>query len=102
MSAEREIMTPQQVAEYLQLPPETVYRYIREGKLVASKLGRRYRVSRRNVELFLLATSNVGDAELRSFTEREIARWLEEDRIDEGTRATGERLLDGLTQRLPV
>jgi excisionase family DNA binding protein len=40
----REIMTPPQVAEYLQLTPETVYRYIREGKLVASRLGRQYRV----------------------------------------------------------
>lgn len=98
MPAAEEIMTPQQVAEYLQLTPETVYRYIREGKLVASRLGRQYRVPRRNVELFLLATSTAGDAKLRSFSRSQVREWLEEDEITEETRAMGERLLGALPQ----
>lgn len=53
----KEIMTPEQVAEYLQLDPTTVYRYIRQGKLVASKLGRNYRIPKANVDLFLQAAS---------------------------------------------
>ena len=57
MEAVKEIMTPEQVADYLQLNKDTVYRYIREGKLVASRLGRSYRVTKSNVDLFLLATS---------------------------------------------
>lgn len=57
MAALKEIMTPEQVADYLQLSKDTVYRYIREGKLIASRLGRNYRVPRENVDLFLLATS---------------------------------------------
>jgi len=57
MEAVKEIMTPEQVAAYLQLSKDTVYRYIREGKLTASRLGRNYRVPRENVDLFLLATS---------------------------------------------
>jgi len=57
MEALKEIMTPEQVADYLQLNKDTVYRYIREGKLAASKLGRNYRIPRENVDLFLLATS---------------------------------------------
>jgi excisionase family DNA binding protein len=57
MEAVKEIMTPEQVADYLQISKETVYRYIREGKLTASRLGRNYRVPRENVDLFLLATS---------------------------------------------
>ena len=57
MEAVKEIMTPEQVADYLQLSKETVYRYIREGKLTASRLGRNYRVPREYVDLFLLATS---------------------------------------------
>ena len=57
METVKEIMTPEQVADYLQLNKDTVYRYIREGKLVASKLGRNYRIPRANVDLFLLATS---------------------------------------------
>ncbi len=57
MKTVKEIMTPEQVADYLQLNKETVYRYIREGKLAASRLGRSYRIQRVNVDLFLLATS---------------------------------------------
>ncbi len=57
MEAVKEIMTPEQVADYLQLNKETVYRYIREGKLIASRLGRSYRIPKANVDLFLLATS---------------------------------------------
>ena len=44
MAMLREIMTPEQVADYLQLNKDTVYRYIREGKIAASRLGRSYRV----------------------------------------------------------
>ena len=57
MEAVKEIMTPEQVADYLQISKETVYRYIREGKLTASRLGRNYRVPKENVDLFLLVTS---------------------------------------------
>ena len=98
MSAMREIMTPPQVAEYLQLTPETVYRYIREGKLVASRLGRQYRISRESVEMLLAATSTAGSAGLRSFTAEEVAAWLEEDQIDQATKASGEQLLAALAQ----
>jgi len=98
MSAMREIMTPPQVAEYLQLTPETVYRYIREGKLVASRLGRQYRIPRESVEMLLEATSTAGNARLRSFTSEEVAAWLEEDQIDQATKATAEKLLAVLQQ----
>ncbi|MCL0076848.1 excisionase family DNA-binding protein [Dehalococcoidia bacterium] len=57
MEAIKEIMTPEQVADYLQLSKDTIYRYIREGKLTASRLGRDYRIPKENIDLFLLATS---------------------------------------------
>lgn len=57
MEAVKEVMTPEQVADYLQLNKDTVYRYIREGKLAASRLGRNYRIPKENVGLLLLATS---------------------------------------------
>ena len=69
MKAVKEIMTPEQVADYLQLNKETVYRYIREGKLGASRLGRSYRIPRANVDLFLLATST-SQADWRALTDR--------------------------------
>jgi excisionase family DNA binding protein len=96
MSSMPEVLSPQQVAEYLQLTPDTVYRYIREGKLVASRLGRQYRILRRNVDAFLLATSTAGDAPLRRFSPSEMEAWLAEDEISEETREIGKRLLDSL------
>jgi excisionase family DNA binding protein len=46
MDRVRDVMTPEQAADYLQVNRETVYRYIREGRLVASMLGRAYRIPR--------------------------------------------------------
>jgi len=96
MSAKREVMTPQQVAEYLQLTPDTVYRYIREGKLVASRFGRQYRITKRNIDLFLLATSTAQEAKRRYFTSEEIEEWVREDQVDESARMIAERLMDSL------
>ena len=90
-------MIPQQVAERLQPTTATIYRYIREGKLVASRFGPQYRITRRNVDLLLLTTSAVGGAALRAFGPRQIAEWLAEDTLDEETPADGRRLLDALT-----
>jgi excisionase family DNA binding protein len=96
MPLTRDVLTPQEVAEYLQLTPDTVYRYIREGRLVASKLGRQYRVPKENVELFLLATSVAGDARMRTFSRQQVMEWLEDDRIDEETRSIGQEFLEAL------
>ena len=59
MAELRDVMTPKQVAEYLQMHPMTIYRYISEGKLAAAKVGGRYRIKRQAVEE-LLAETNVG------------------------------------------
>jgi excisionase family DNA binding protein len=96
VSLTKDVLTPQEVAEYLQITPDTVYRYIREGKLVASKLGRHYRIPKENIELFLLVTSTAGGARLRTFSQEEIAEWLQEDEIAEDTRSVGETLLNDL------
>ncbi len=53
----REIMTPEQVAEYLQLTTDTVYRLIRNRKLAASQIGRTYRIPKEDLDAFLLANS---------------------------------------------
>jgi len=77
----REIMTPEQVAEYLQINTATVYRLIREKQLAASKIGRAYRIPREDVETFLLSRStrrDVRDALVRRVAEigeRNAARY---------------------------
>lgn len=53
----REIMTPEQVAEYLQLNTDTVYRLIRQKQLAASQIGRTYRIPKEDLENFLLSHS---------------------------------------------
>ena len=83
MEPTREVLTPEQAAEYLQVNRETIYRYIRQGKLVASKLGRTYRVPKRNLELLLWATRTRDDINLRDYTDDEIAGFLAEDELDE-------------------
>lgn len=87
----REVMTPEQAAEYLQVNRETIYRYIREGKLVASKLGRAYRVPRRSLDLLLWATRTREDVTLREYTGDQIAQFLEDDRLDDDALTIVER-----------
>ncbi|MGD9894835.1 MAG: helix-turn-helix domain-containing protein [Dehalococcoidia bacterium] len=53
----REIMTPEQVADFLQVDKETVYRLIRRRQLAATKIGRTYRIPRQDLDAFLLANS---------------------------------------------
>jgi len=89
----REVMTPEQAADYLQVNRETVYRYIREGKLVASKLGRTYRLPKRSLDLLLWATRTREDITLREYTGAEIAGFLEADMLDEETQEIFSRFL---------
>ena len=73
-----EVMTPEQVAAYLQVNTATVYRYIRDRKLEASRLGRRYRITREAVERFLRAHSNA--PEVREALFRRVSRIAERNR----------------------
>lgn len=56
---ERELFTVEQAAEYLQIHKVTIYKYIRAGILPAAKLGKVYRIFRRDLE-GLLAASRAG------------------------------------------
>src|SRR3954471_18050932 len=91
-----DIMTPEQAAAYLQLNRETVYRYIREGKLVASKLGRNYRIPRTSLDLLLCATRTRSDVTLREYTSREIEEFLQADQLDEEAQQITDRMLNAV------
>jgi len=49
------VMTVAQVAAYLQLNRLTVYRYVREGRIPAARIGKIYRIFREDVDRFLEA-----------------------------------------------
>ncbi|OGD07654.1 hypothetical protein A2899_02830 [Candidatus Amesbacteria bacterium RIFCSPLOWO2_01_FULL_49_25] len=93
MEQKREIFTPEQAAEYLQVERETIYRYIRQGKLVASKLGRTYRIPRGSIDLLLWATRTREDITLREYTGREVAEFIRADELDEEAQEIAKRFL---------
>ncbi len=87
MERTRDIVTPEQAADYLQVNRETVYRYIRQGKLAASRLGRSYRISRRSLEFLLWTTRSRPDIPLRDYTSEEIEGFLRTDELDDEAQA---------------
>jgi len=87
-----DIMTPEQAAEYLQVSRETVYRYIRQGKLTASRLGRSYRVQKRNLDL-LLWENRTNQMPLRQYTSEEVEAFLRDDALDAEATEVAKRFL---------
>jgi len=53
MGATTELYTIQQIMSKIQMSDETIYRYIRRGKLKAIRVGGRWRVSREALDEFL-------------------------------------------------
>ncbi|MCC6643711.1 helix-turn-helix domain-containing protein [Candidatus Peregrinibacteria bacterium] len=47
------ILTPEQVAQILQVHQFTVLKFIKQGRLIASKIGRVYRIRESDLESFL-------------------------------------------------
>lgn len=88
---QREIFTPEQAADYLQVDKETIYRYIRQEKLVASKLGRKYRIPKGSIDLLLWATRTREDISLREYTGSQIGEFLREDEFDQEVQEIAKR-----------
>lgn len=57
----QELLTVDQAAAYLQLHRVTIYKYIRTGLLPAARLGKLYRIYRRDVEALLKTLSDNGN-----------------------------------------
>ena len=93
MAQNQEIFTPEQAAEYLQVDRETIYRYIRQGKLIASKLGRTYRIPKRSIDLLLWATRTREEITLRAYTGSEITEFIRADKLDQEAQETVQRFL---------
>lgn len=95
----REIFTPEQAAEYLQVNRETIYRYVREGKLVASKLGRTYRIPRPSLDLLLWATRTRQDVTLREYTGEQIEEFIRADQLDKEAQEIAQRFTKAIRRR---
>lgn len=51
------VYTLKQVAELLQVSRQTIYNYIRDGKLQATQTGKEYRVTNEQLEAFINANT---------------------------------------------
>lgn len=72
--AKKEYMSLEEVAELLGVRYQLIYRLVRDGELAASRVGRIYRVSRRDVEEFMARTRTVPEPAFRcSLCAREYA-----------------------------
>ena len=56
---EKKLLTPTQVAQRLQVNERTVTQWLRKGHLRGFKIGKEWRVSARDLEVFLEQSANV-------------------------------------------
>ena len=68
-----EVMTVEELAEYLKLDPQTIYRRFREGELPGVRIGRAVRFKRDVIDNWLRMMSHRWGAEQR----RELREWAE-------------------------
>ncbi len=45
-----DIMTLEQVAKYLRLKPQTIYKWVQDGKIPAAKIGKEWRFRKRIID----------------------------------------------------
>ena len=87
-----DMLTPEQVAGYLQLNKDTVYRLIRTKRLAAARIGRTYRIPRQDLESFIVASSTRAEVRQTLFK-----RVLEISRRN--PELDGDALLQGLEEQ---
>ncbi len=75
-----EVMTVQELAEYLKLDPQTIYRRFRRGELPGVKIGKAIRFKRDVVDNWLRAMSFGWSAEQRA----ELRQWAEQYATERG------------------
>ncbi len=69
----RDVMTIDQLGEYLQIPKSTLYKLVQERKVPGKKVGRQWRFHREAVDAWLAAGPDLGtdDQAVRGKQERQ-------------------------------
>lgn len=64
----KKVFTPQEVAQFLHVAPATIYAELKRGKLPHSRVGRKYLITRQNLEQYLSpeVVDELVDAEMKS------------------------------------
>ncbi|MDQ3248403.1 MAG: helix-turn-helix domain-containing protein [Chloroflexota bacterium] len=82
----------------MQIDRETVYRYIRNGTLVASRLGRAYRIPKQSIDLLLWVTRTRPDISLRAYTGAEIDAFVAADALDDEAQTITNQIIQASAQ----
>lgn len=53
MSKNKRVMTVKEIAEYLDVHPMTIYKYVKEGKIPAFKIGTSWRIRRDSIQKWI-------------------------------------------------
>jgi len=64
MDKSKQVMTVKDIADYLHMHPMTIYRYLKEGKIPAFKIGTSWRIRRDSIQKWI--------KESEQQTEREV------------------------------
>ena len=94
--SQADLLTPGQAANYLRVSRDTIYRYIRRGKLGAARCGRGYRISKRSLDGLLWSTRSRPDVALRDYSREQIDAFLRDDELTGDAREDAERFRQGV------
>ena len=71
---ESDLMTLEQVAKYLRLKPQTIYKWAQEGKIPAAKIGKEWRFRRTILDDWINTSIHLSDAGFNLMLDRS---WLQ-------------------------
>jgi len=78
-----QLMTLQEVADYLRVTEKTIYRLLRRGKIPATKVGRQWRFEKTSVDEWLQRTSVGAKANILVVDDEETIRTLFKETLEE-------------------
>ena len=75
----KKVFTVQEVSQILRVAPATIYAELKRGKLPHSRVGRKYLITRQNLEEYLSPeiVQELLDVETEAVTQKNDAAWLD-------------------------
>ena len=75
----KKVFTAQEVTKFLHVAPATIYAELKRGKLPHSRVGRKYIITRQNLEKYLSpeVVQELLDAKTEAVTKKSGAAWLD-------------------------
>lgn len=60
MTKSKQVMTIKDIADYLDVHPMTIYKYVKEGKIPAFKIGTNWRIRRDSIKKWITENEKKG------------------------------------------